>query len=467
VQLHIGSAGSAELHSAVSPTSSRQGIRRPGNIGIRRAIETARPKQIKDLRYGRLKVCATGHPKGWTPNPRARQTNDSRVRRCSGTLQVRLLLSERGSRLYTLDFEMNPAIIVPKLLTWFERHARKLPWRETRDPYAIWVSEIMLQQTQVNTVRRFWERWMRALPDVRALAEANPQKLHKLWEGLGYYTRVRNLHKAAQVIIKNHGGRFPKEFEEVLALPGIGRYTAGAVCSIAFNQSRPILDGNVMRVLTRLEGIHGDPRKTDVNKRLWQMAEELVLQAGTNNRARACSQLNQSLMELGALLCTPKRPQCGRCPLTEQCVARRDGLVERLPELKRRVPTTRRRFASLVVEHRGRFLVRQRPAHVVNAHLWEFPNLEILPVDSDSELALRVTFRLNGSPLAPWGTIQHTITRYRITLEVFRLEVRSKQGFKFGQWLTLPQLRQLPFSSAHKKILERAAAATVTEKRRA
>jgi A/G-specific adenine glycosylase len=161
-------------------------------------------------------------------------------------------------------------------------------------------------------------------------------------------------------------------------------------------------------------------------------------------------------MELGALICTPKRAQCTLCPVAKHCVARRQGRVEQFPELRKRVPTTRRRFAALVVEHRGQFLVRQRPADVVNAHLWEFPNLEILPVDSDSERALRATFHLNGLQLAPCGTIQHTITRYRITLEIFRLEVRSKQGFKFGQWRTLPQLHQLPFSSAHKRILERA-----------
>src|SRR5438067_4512046 len=150
--------------------------------------------------------------------------------------------------------------MVRALLRWFPKNARDLPWRRTRDPYAIWVSEIMLQQTRVKTVVPYWQRWMQALPTIEAVTSARPERIHKLWEGLGYYTRVRNLQKAAQAIVKKHGAKFPREYDAVLALPGIGRYTAGAVCSIAFNQPKPILDGNVIRVLSRLFGIEGDPR---------------------------------------------------------------------------------------------------------------------------------------------------------------------------------------------------------------
>ena len=171
-----------------------------------------------------------------------------------------------------------PDFIVPLLLDWFAANARDLPWRRTRDPYAIWVSEIMLQQTQVKTVIPFWERWMRELPTIEAAAKAPSEKIHKLWEGLGYYTRVRNLQKAAQVIVEKHGGKFPENFDDVLALPGIGRYTAGAICSIAFNQPTPILDGNVIRVLTRIFGIAENPKEKKTNARLWQLAEELVTQ---------------------------------------------------------------------------------------------------------------------------------------------------------------------------------------------
>ncbi len=177
--------------------------------------------------------------------------------------------------------------IARDLLAWFLRNARDLPWRRTSDPYAIWVSEIMLQQTQVKTVMPYWKRWMRALPNLSALARAKPERLHKLWEGLGYYTRVRNLQRAAQCIREEHDGKFPRDFDDVLALPGVGPYTAGAICSIAFNQPKPILDGNVIRVLARLYGIAGNPRERKTNSRLWRIAEELVLQAAETGTSSA------------------------------------------------------------------------------------------------------------------------------------------------------------------------------------
>ena len=216
--------------------------------------------------------------------------------------------------------------LVHALLDWFATAARDLPWRRTTNAYAVWVSEIMLQQTQVKTVWPFWERWMRELPTVAALAAARPERVLKLWEGLGYYTRARNLQRAAQLIVARPGGEFPTQFDEMLALPGIGRYTAGAIGSIAFNQPAPILDGNVMRVLTRLFALTGNPREKETNARLWQLAEQLVRAAAAVDfksqisnlkfpLAGPCSALNQALMELGALVCTPRSPQCPRCPL--------------------------------------------------------------------------------------------------------------------------------------------------------
>jgi A/G-specific adenine glycosylase len=267
--------------------------------------------------------------------------------------------------------------LVPCMLDWFSASARDLPWRRTQDPYAIWVSETMLQQTQVKTVLPFWERWMRELPTIEAAAQAGPEKIHKLWEGLGYYTRARNLQKAARLILEKHGGKFPKSFDDILALPGIGRYTAGAISSIAFNQPMPILDGNVMRVLTRIFGIAEDPREKKTNQLLWQIAEELVLQANTKHQKFACSHLNQSLMELGALVCTPRNPQCAACPVKKLCVAFRENRIPELPNIAKRAAATARRFVAFVIECRGKFLVRQRPENVVNAHLWEFPNVEV------------------------------------------------------------------------------------------
>ncbi|MGH7972256.1 MAG: A/G-specific adenine glycosylase, partial [Limisphaerales bacterium] len=266
--------------------------------------------------------------------------------------------------------------LITRLVAWFAETARDLPWRRTGDPYGIWVSEVMLQQTQVKTVIPYWERWMRELPTIASLAKSKSEKIHKLWEGLGYYHRVRNMQRAAQLIVREHGGRFPMEFDEVLKLPGIGRYTAGAICSIAFGQPRPILDGNVIRVLTRVFGIAGDPGESETKAKLWSLAEDLVREAPKlTNRCPPCpalpsaagkavptiypamvrskrrvllleyalqsssvraaphaaSHFNQALMELGALVCSPREPKCPVCPLANGCVAFRDGRVSQLP----------------------------------------------------------------------------------------------------------------------------------------
>ena len=342
--------------------------------------------------------------------------------------------------------------IISKLFEWYPRNARNLPWRRTLDPYAIWVSEIMLQQTRVKTVLPYWERWMRELPNIQSLANASPQKIHKLWEGLGYYTRVRNMQKAAQLIVEKHSGTFPQEFGRVLELPGIGRYTAGAICSIAFNQPKAILDGNVMRVLARLFGIATDTREKKTNARLWRIAEELVIGASGLGHAYSCSQINQSLMELGALVCTPKQPRCDACPVAIHCVAFQENKVDQLPRRTRRPLTTRRNFAAFIIKRNGQVLVRQRPARVVNAHLWEFPNIELEREDSDLSGAAAKELGIKNLNLEPFCTIDHTITRYRIRLRAF--EVRGNPSARLtARWLKPAQLALLPFCSAHGKIL--------------
>ena len=374
---------------------------------------------------------------------------------------------------------MNQRNIVVGLLEWFAVNARDLPWRRTRDPYAIWVSETMLQQTQVKTVLAYWKRWMRALPNLDALARAKPERLHKLWEGLGYYTRVRNLHAAAQCIRERHDGQFPQDFDDVLALPGIGPYTAGAICSIAFDQPKPILDGNVIRVLTRLYGIAGNPRERKTNSHLWQVAEELVLQAAETSSGanpspyvsrithhasritypppRPCSDFNQALMELGALICTPRAPRCSACPVAKHCVAYLQDRVLELPSLGRRIRSTPRRFAAFVAQKRGRFLVRQRPTGVVNAHLWEFPNVELSPEDADLKQAAHRALGALPKELEPLGIVKHSITRYRITLEVYQIvgDHADPVGAGHGRWLDRRRLSQLAFTSAHRQILRR------------
>jgi A/G-specific adenine glycosylase len=331
----------------------------------------------------------------------------------------------------------------------------------------------MLQQTQVKTVVDYWNRWIRSLPDIRSVAKANPTRIHKLWEGLGYYTRARNLQRAAQVILHDYGGRFPTEYGQVLALPGIGRYTAGAICSIAFNQPTPILDGNVIRVLSRLFGISGDPRKRRTNSKLWKLAEELVQQAArVRNHRPPCSHLNQALMELGALVCTPKKPQCDRCPVAKFCVALKQNRVGSLPTVSARKTTSSIHQVALVAEIRGKLLVRKRPAGVVNAHLWEFPNVQLGEssarngaakrqangdrnnADSLRQSAARA-FRMKSSDLSPLTSIKHSITRYRIHLSVFRTAHAPPKSAATaaGRWLTRTQLAKLPFTAAHGKVL--------------
>ena len=356
--------------------------------------------------------------------------------------------------------------LVPRLVAWYAGHARDLPWRRTRDPYAVWIAEIMLQQTQVKTVIRYWERWMRELPDVRALARATPERVLKLWEGLGYYSRARNLRTAAQLIVTQHGGRFPESFNDILALPGVGRYTAGAICSISFNQPAPILDGNVVRVLTRAFGLRQNPREKDTNTTLWRLAELLVTYAKSVRHMPAssfllppfgnCSALNQSLMELGATVCTPRQPRCASCPIQTSCVAYGRNIVRTLPNLGRRVPATARRFVAFVVEHERRFLVRQRPASVVNASLWEFPNIEVSEPASDFTHLARRQLGLRIGQTERLCIIQHSITRFRISLEA-RLAQRappSRAECLDGRWLLLRELEKLAFPSAHRRIVD-------------
>ena len=366
--------------------------------------------------------------------------------------------------------------IISSLLAWFDANARDLPWRRTCDPYAIWISEIMLQQTQVKTVIPYWERWMKRLPDVQALALAQPETVLKLWEGLGYYSRARNAQAAARLIAENHGAVFPTTFEAVLGLPGIGPYTAGAICSIAFNQPTPILDGNVVRLLSRLFGVEGNVKEKATNARLWELARMMVERAAEvpqagfhisdcamkmaenfkfqsfNFKGRRCSMLNQSLMELGALVCLPQQPNCAVCPVSEACFAKRENRVDELPKVEKRAPATKRRFIAFVVERKGRYWVRQRPAGVVNGHLWEFPNIEIAPEEANIADAAK-PFVLVGRPLCSFN---HSITRYRILLEAYQAKLPLPDALlKEGKWCSLAELEELAFTSAHRKVLER------------
>jgi len=285
------------------------------------------------------------------------------------------------------------------------------------------------------------------------------------------------MQKAAQAIADQHGGRFPVCFKQVLELPGIGPYTAGAICSIAYNQPCAILDGNVIRVLCRVFGIDGNPRDKLVNTKLWGLAESLVKHAGRHSNVGAltgrlsgkianrksqiansrplCSHFNQSLMELGALVCTPREPRCGQCPLVNMCVARKQHRVDELPFVALRPQATRRRFVAFVARRGAKVLVQQRPPGVVNAHLWEFPNIEVLSEDGDPGEAALKMFSSASARLVPLCTIHHSITRYRIRLDVFEMSPgNSTEGESTnGKWVKMDNLNRLAFASAHKKIL--------------
>jgi A/G-specific adenine glycosylase len=317
----------------------------------------------------------------------------------------------------------------------------------------------MLQQTQVQTVIPYWERWMRELPDLAALAAAPESRVLKLWEGLGYYHRARNLQKAAKLVLARYEGSFPQTPDELQALPGIGRYTAGAVASIAFNRPAPILDGNVMRVLCRFYGLKEDPRAPAVNRKLWALAENWVQAADLLGKAepslgRACANLNQALMELGAMVCTPRAPQCAACPLRATCLAQALGEPEKLPVKARRAKATHRVFVAVVAETHGRFLVRQRPGGGVNADLWEFPNFE--PTEAKAPVTPAVVRRELGFPvrdLRAWQTIRHAITRYRMELRAVRATATSTKTPAAGwRWVTLLELNHLALAGAHRRL---------------
>jgi len=352
-----------------------------------------------------------------------------------------------------------------RLIDWFAVNARDLPWRRTSDPYAIWVSEIMLQQTQVKTVIPYFERWMKLVPDVRRLSRLSSNRLHKLWEGLGYYTRARNLQRAARQIVTDHGGVFPDSCDDILKLPGIGRYTVGAVGSVAFNQPVPLVDGNVIRVLSRLFGIRGNPKDRQVSEQFWETAGEIVAAAGRMRTAFKpdnaalkisgnCSALNQSLMELGATICAPRNPDCGACPVARLCHANNSDCVDGLPEIPQRAKATERRFVAFIVQRGSKYLVRRRPPGVVNAHLWEFPNSEGSPDEEDpvQSAAEQLGFQTVDTELC--ARLKHSITRYRITLECHRLMNPEAHALPAHGFYTREQIGKLPFTAAHQKLLQ-------------
>lgn len=261
--------------------------------------------------------------------------------------------------------------IVPYLLTWFDYNARILAWRDNPKPYYVWVSEIMLQQTRVEAVKGYFDRFIKALPNIQALAEVEEDKLLKFWEGLGYYNRARNLQKAAQIVVRDYAGELPGDYHMLLSLPGIGEYTAGAIASIAFQKPVPAIDGNVLRVMKRIAGSTDDITRLSVKKELWTDIERIIPKDRPGD-------FNQSLMELGAMVCVPNgKPDCEHCPVVHICKAFHEDTIALIPNKPAKKPRKKEERTILVLEYQDKYAIRRRKQNGLLAGLWEFPGVEM------------------------------------------------------------------------------------------
>jgi A/G-specific adenine glycosylase len=348
-----------------------------------------------------------------------------------------------------------------RLVAWYAREHRDLPWRESHDPYRILVSEMMLVQTTVAAVLPFYERFLARFPDVRALASADEAEVLKLWEGLGYYRRARQLHAAARAIVDEHGGAFPDDPDAIRALPGVGRYIAGAILSFAFDRPAPIVEANTQRVLARWLAWREDLRTSTSQARLWRAAERLV-------PAHGAGTFNQAFMELGALVCTPKAPLCLVCPVARECRARALGLQERLPGATPKPPPLAVTEACALVERQGRWLIVQRAPGRLWERFWEFPTIHLDGADpagrsfggADAVDLAEGVRRLTGidARIGPMvRTVRYSVTRHRVELRAHRAVGLSDDptpgpGLSQAAWVAPESLGNYPFGSAHRRL---------------
>lgn len=339
------------------------------------------------------------------------------------------------------------------LLAWYSSQGRDLPWRRTRDPYAIWISEIMLQQTQVKTVIPYYERWLEKFPTVQDLAAANQQTVLKLWEGLGYYARARNLHVAAQQVVAEFDGIFPREFEGAIALKGIGRTTAGGILSAAFNQPAAILDGNVKRVLARLVALPIPPNKA-LNQ-LWILSEQVLDPQHPRD-------FNQAFMDLGATLCTRHNPACLLCPWQAHCAAYNQNAASEFPMTDAKKPIPHKRIGvAAITDAQGRILIDRRKQEGLLGGLWEFPGGKIEPDETVEDCVKREIMEELGIEIEVGSrliTIDHAYTHFKVTLNVFNCTHISGEPQPLEsdevKWVTLDEIDQYPFPKANSQIIE-------------
>jgi A/G-specific adenine glycosylase len=342
-----------------------------------------------------------------------------------------------------------------RMLTWFRTHQRDLPWRRSRDPYRVWVAEVMLQQTRIAAVMPYYQRFLARFPKVQLLARAPESEVLKLWSGLGYYSRARNLHRAAKIIVAQHDGQFPRTVDAALELPGIGTYTAAAVLSIAYNVPLAVLDGNVARVLARINAIRGHLRAPTNWRALTAAAQNLFA-------TQAPGDWNQSLMELGEVICTPQSPHCAECPIARHCRAYAQGLTDEIPAPRSERAAVHMKIAAAILrDPRGRTLLIQDPgAHdtVLFSRMWQFPAVEIKRhAKAELEAHLRATLAITRISLEELPAARHGVTFRNITLLPFLANVRELPNLPRTRILPLKNVTKLPISSATRKI---AAAAT-------
>jgi A/G-specific adenine glycosylase len=344
----------------------------------------------------------------------------------------------------------SPATFARRLLRWYDKSRRNLPWRPDPaagrpwvDPYHVLVSEAMLQQTQVATVIPYFNRFIARLPTLADLAAADEQEVLRLWQGLGYYSRARNLHRAARHVMSELGGELPRDVAKLLKLPGVGRYTAGAVASIAFGRRAPILDGNVLRVLCRVDKITSDPRTSETQALLWRRAEEILPTARVG-------EFNSALMELGATICIPRSPQCLICPVREQCEAFSAGVQERIPPARKAKATPLLERSIYCIRSNGRWLIEQRPATGRWALMWQFVTM---PGERDRDEALPV--RVERA--ARIGEVTHGLTHRRYRFDVLVCDARGNgkpDGERPRKWVTLEGLNEYPLPRPHLKVAQ-------------
>jgi A/G-specific adenine glycosylase len=343
------------------------------------------------------------------------------------------------------------------LLSWFDRHQRDLPWRTNYDPYQVWIAEIMGQQTQMDRVVQYFNRWIERFPNIDAVAAAPAQQILKTWEGLGYYSRAKNIHRTAKQLKEKYDSRIPADLKSLLALPGIGPYTAAAILSIAYNIPCSLVDANVERFFSRLLDLKQPVKQAPVPARLRALADDLL----PANQARL---FNQALMEFGALVCRPKSPDCPSCPLADHCRARLRGTVDKRPVVEGRKKKVEIIMACAIITHQEKIYIQQRLPDDVWGSLWEFPGGKLQVAETPAQAACREVFEETEmliTNLRPFATVVHHYTKYRVTLYSFSCRLQGNDSVPIlhaasqYRWVSLSGLADFPFPAGHRQLVRR------------